>query len=115
MSWAFRETSTGVNWILRSGLLAHGSHAGTHTHIHVVGYGGGRDRDARSRRLVHFTQSSEYTIESLERGMGFEPMNNGFAGRRVSHFATRTRLGLQLTFAQKHKTHCALAVGSTET
>ena len=24
--------------------------------------------------------------------MGFEPMNNGFAGRRVSHFATRAHL-----------------------
>lgn len=37
--------------------------------------------------------------------MGFEPMYNGFAGRRVGHFATR---------AQKHKTHqpaCLLAVG----
>ena len=45
--------------------------------------------------------------------MGFEPMNNGFAGRRVSHFATRARFGLQITFAQKHKTHCALAVDST--
>lgn len=29
------------------------------------------------------------TSEFLEHGMGFEPMNNGFAGRRVSHFATR--------------------------
>lgn len=24
--------------------------------------------------------------------MGIEPMNNGFAGRRVSHFATRAHL-----------------------
>ena len=24
--------------------------------------------------------------------MGFEPMYNGFAGRRVSHFATRAHL-----------------------
>ncbi len=24
--------------------------------------------------------------------MGFEPMNNGFAGRRVSHFAIRARM-----------------------
>jgi hypothetical protein len=47
--------------------------------------------------------------------MGVEPMNNGFAGRRVSHFATRTQLGIHHTFIQKHKTHCALAVGSTET
>ncbi len=28
----------------------------------------------------------------LEHGMGFEPMNNGFAGRRVSHFAIRARM-----------------------
>ena len=44
--------------------------------------------------------------------MGFEPMNNGFAGRRVSHFATRAHAGL-LLIAPKTKTHCALAVGST--
>ena len=39
--------------------------------------------------------------------MGFEPMNNGFAGRRVSHFATRAHIGSRLIAAQKHKTHCA--------
>jgi hypothetical protein len=33
--------------------------------------------------------------------MGFEPMNNGFAGRRVSHFATRAHCCL------KHETHCS--------
>jgi hypothetical protein len=37
--------------------------------------------------------------EMLEHGMGFEPMNNGFAGRRVSHFATRAHLGLLLIAA----------------
>jgi hypothetical protein len=47
--------------------------------------------------------------------MGFEPMNNGFAGRRVSHFATRAHVGLLMIAAQKHKTHYRLAVGSTET
>jgi hypothetical protein len=39
--------------------------------------------------------------------MGFEPMYNGFAGRRVSHFATRAHIGPRLIAAQKHKTHCA--------
>lgn len=48
----------------------------------------------------------------LEHGMGFEPMNNGFAVRRVSHFATRAYCRLQ--FQQKSKTHCILAVGSTK-
>jgi hypothetical protein len=47
--------------------------------------------------------------------MGFEPMNNGFAGRRVSHFATRAHIEPLLIAAQKHKTHYRLAVGSTET
>ena len=47
--------------------------------------------------------------------MGFEPMNNGFAGRRVSHFATRAHIELPLIAARKHKTHYRLAVGSTET
>ena len=28
---------------------------------------------------------------NLEHGMGFEPTNSGFAGRRVSHFATRAQ------------------------
>jgi hypothetical protein len=51
--------------------------------------------------------------ERLEHGMGFEPMNNGFAGRRVSHFATRAHVGLLMIAAQKHKTHYHLAVGST--
>ena len=45
--------------------------------------------------------------------MGVEPMNNGFAGRRVSHFATRAHTGPLPHCAQKHKTHCCLAVGST--
>ena len=45
--------------------------------------------------------------------MGVEPMNNGFAGRRVSHFATRAHTGPLLHCAQKHETHCVLAVGST--
>ena len=35
--------------------------------------------------------------------MGFEPMNNGFAGRRVSHFATRAHLGLPMITVQKTK------------
>jgi hypothetical protein len=47
--------------------------------------------------------------------MGFEPMYNGFAGRRVSHFATRAHVEQRLIVAHKHKTHCRLAVGSTET
>ena len=38
--------------------------------------------------------------------MGFEPMNNGFAGRRVSHFATRAHIGRLLHCALKHETHC---------
>ena len=33
--------------------------------------------------------------------MGFEPMNNGFAGRRVSHFATRAHAGLLLHCSPK--------------
>ncbi len=33
--------------------------------------------------------------------MGFEPMNNGFAGRRVSHFATRAYVGLPIIATQK--------------
>jgi hypothetical protein len=41
----------------------------------------------------------------MEHGMGFEPMYNGFAGRRVSHFATR---------AQKHKTHLPLCLLAQE-
>jgi hypothetical protein len=49
--------------------------------------------------------------------MGFEPMNNGFAGRRVSHFATRAHLNysaLHLDVSTlKDETHCLLAVGST--
>jgi hypothetical protein len=47
--------------------------------------------------------------------MGFEPMYNGFAGRRVSHFAIRahTWLPFLLPCALKHETHCCLAVGST--
>ena len=40
-------------------------------------------------------------------------MHNGFAGRRVSHFATRAHYGHAVS-TQKHKTHCTLAVGSTE-
>ncbi len=47
--------------------------------------------------------------------MGFEPMNNGFAGRRVSHFATRAHVGANVDRCPKNKTHCLLAVGSTET
>jgi hypothetical protein len=44
--------------------------------------------------------------------MGFEPMNNGFAGRRVSHFATRAYLVFaSVNYAQMQKTHCHLAVG----
>jgi hypothetical protein len=46
--------------------------------------------------------------------MGFEPMNNGFAGRRVSHFATRAHIGPRLIAAQNTKPP-RLAVGSTET
>ena len=30
--------------------------------------------------------------KTLEHRMGFEPMHNGFAGRRVSHFATRAHV-----------------------
>jgi hypothetical protein len=43
--------------------------------------------------------------------MGFEPMNNGFAGRRVSHFATCAHIRPRLIAAPKHKTHYRLAVG----
>ena len=45
--------------------------------------------------------------------MGFEPMNNGFAGRRVSHFATRAHRGHIPT--PKTQNPLRLAVGSTET
>ncbi len=48
--------------------------------------------------------------------MGFEPMNNGFAGRRVSHFATRAHhnySALTSTSRPKDETHYLLAVGST--
>jgi hypothetical protein len=49
--------------------------------------------------------------------MGFEPMNNGFAGRRVSHFATRAHLDCVARYFDlappKDETHCLLAVGST--
>ena len=34
--------------------------------------------------------------------MGFEPMNNGFAGRRVSHFATRAHVVLLLFSKNKN-------------
>jgi hypothetical protein len=45
----------------------------------------------------------------LEHGMGFEPMNNGFAGRRVSHFATRAHVELSAVPPQKKN---PLPVGS---
>ena len=38
--------------------------------------------------------------------MGFEPMNNGFAVRRVSHFAIRAHSGPLMHCAHKSKTHC---------
>ena len=48
----------------------------------------------------------------LEHGMGFEPMNNGFAVRRVSHFATRASC-CRPRFSAQNETHCFLAVGPT--
>jgi hypothetical protein len=56
----------------------------------------------------------KYPRRILEHGMGFEPMNNGFAGRRVSHFATRARMGL-FDCCPKTRNPLLLAVGSTET
>ncbi len=35
--------------------------------------------------------------------MGFEPMNNGFAGRRVSHFATRAHIGIKCNSPENTK------------
>ena len=39
-------------------------------------------------------------VRYLEHGMGFEPMYNGFAGRRVCHFAIRAHcvLSRRLTY-----------------
>jgi hypothetical protein len=39
-----------------------------------------------------YQREMQMRSEILEHGMGFEPMCNGFAGRRVSHFATRAHL-----------------------
>jgi hypothetical protein len=43
----------------------------------------------------HVDSHNNILKETLEHRMGVEPMNNGFAGRRVSHFATCARIGLR--------------------
>ena len=40
--------------------------------------------------------------------MGFEPMNNGFAGRRVSHFATRAHFRCPVA-CRKQKARLSIA------
>ena len=103
---------------LSFGPLAHVWRIATHPHSHghvecragcgvaAVRLEGDRHLDSKLR-LQH--------VENVEHGMGFEPMYNGFAGRRVSHFATRAHpWGPPVSGKPtKNKTHCTLAVGST--